>query len=80
MDLQGPGPIGSAAEIYLFNDPFVAGIHATIRAVGEQCEIENLSFEHPAEVNGRRFHRTRLRHGDRITLGQTVLLFQQRKG
>ncbi len=67
------------AEIYLFNDPQVAGIHATIRAMGEQCEIENLSAEYPTEVNGRRFHRTRLRHGDRITLGKTVLLFQQRK-
>ncbi len=68
------------AEIYLFNDPQVAGIHATIRTVGEQCEIENLSVEHPTEVNGRRIHRTRLRHGDRIGMGKTVFLFQQRKG
>ncbi len=68
------------AEIYLFNDPQVAGIHATIRAVGEQCEIENRSSENPTELNGHRFDRARLRHGDQITLGKTVFVFQQRQG
>lgn len=68
------------AEIYLFNDPQVADIHATIRAVGEQCEIENRSSAHPTELNGRRFDRARLRHGDTITLGRTVFVFQQRQG
>lgn len=67
------------AEIYLFNEPQVAGIHATIRAVGEQCEIENLSAEYPTELNGRRFQRARLRHGDQIALGKTVFVFQQRQ-
>ena len=74
--------IGSSprADIFLFNDPEVAGFHATIRSVGDHYEIENTSKEFPAEVNGRRFQHTRLRHGDRITIGSTVFVYQQRKG
>jgi hypothetical protein len=74
--------VGSSprADIYLFNDPEVAGFHATIRSVGDHYEIENTSKEFPAEVNGRRFQHTRLRHGDRITIGGTVFVYQQRKG
>lgn len=67
------------SDIYLFNDPQVAGTHATLRAMGDHCEIENRSAEFPAEVNGRRFQHLRLRHGDRITIGRTVLVFQQRQ-
>jgi hypothetical protein len=74
--------VGSSprADIYLFNDPEVAGFHATIRSVGDHYEIENTSKEFPAEVNGRRFQHTRLRHGDRIAIGDTVFVYQQRKG
>jgi hypothetical protein len=45
--------IGSSprSAIYLFNDPNVASHHATLRAIGEQCEIENHSNEHPLLVN-----------------------------
>ncbi len=74
--------VGSSprSDIYLFNDPEVAGNHATIRTVGDHYEIENKSQEFPAQVNGRRFQHTRLRHGDRITMGKTVFVYHQRKG
>ena len=67
------------SDIYLFNDPLVAGTHATIRTVGDQYEIENLTELNPALINGRRVERARLRHGDQITIGRTVFVFQQRQ-
>src|SRR5262249_17241373 len=39
--------VGSSprSDIYLFNDPLVAGHHATLRAMGDECEIENCARE-----------------------------------
>jgi hypothetical protein len=75
--------IGSSphSDIYLFNDPLVARSHATIRAVGDNCEIENFSQDQPTRVNDQPvLQRRRLRHGDRIGLGKTEFVFQRRKG
>lgn len=74
--------VGSSprSDIYLFNDPAVAGQHAVIRSVGENYEIENSCPERPLAVNGRSIQRTRLRHGDVIAIGRTSFVFQQRKG
>lgn len=73
--------IGSSprADIYMFNDPMVNDIHASIRAVGEESEIENLVRGAPALLNGRPFQRSRLRHGDQITIGRTSFVFQKRQ-
>ncbi len=68
------------SEIYLFNDDAVAAQHGVIRAVGSNYEIENLHRDSPLLVNGGPTGRTRLRHGDQITLGRTVFVFQTRKG
>jgi hypothetical protein len=74
--------IGSSprSDIYLFNDPAVAENHATIRAVGDECEIEARQTTHPIQLNTRALHRGRLRHGDNVTIGRTVFVFQRRKG
>lgn len=73
--------VGSSprADIYLFNDPLVKDVHASIRAVGEDSEIENLVRDPPALLNGRPFKRSRLRHGDQITIGRTAFVFQKRQ-
>jgi hypothetical protein len=73
--------VGSSpqADIYLFNDPEVKGRHATLRAVGDACELESHTRQ-PTLVNGRPVQRTRLRHGDRITIGRTVFVYQKRHG
>jgi len=64
----------------LFNDPLVAKDHAIIRATGDECEIEGLESTHPVLVNNRTVTRSRLRHGDNVTIGRTVFVFQRRKG
>jgi hypothetical protein len=74
--------IGSSprSDIYLFNDAEVASHHATLRAVGDQCEIENQDTVVTTLINGRPIKRSRLRHGDEITIGRTVFVFQKRQG
>jgi len=74
--------IGSSpkSDIYLFNDGEVAGHHATLRAVGDACEIECDDSVAMTLVNSRPIRRSRLRHGDEITIGRTVFLFQKRQG
>ena len=74
--------IGSSprSDIYLFNDPQVAGNHARIRAIGEECEIERISDDYPLLLNNRPIHRARLRHGDQIRLGNTAFVFQKQGG
>jgi len=65
------------SEIYLFNDPAVAPQHAVIRTTGDIIDIENSCREAPVCVNGRPVQRSRLRHGDRISLGRTSFTFQR---
>jgi hypothetical protein len=74
--------IGSSprSDIYLFNDSLVAENHAVIRAVGDECEIETRQNDRPVFLNNRPLHRARLRHGDQVTIGRTVFVFQRRKG
>ena len=68
------------SEVYLFNDPDVAAQHAMIRTVGDNYEIENTCLERPARVNGRPVKRCYLHHGDQISMGSTVFVFQKRRG
>jgi hypothetical protein len=68
------------SDIYLFNDALVAKDHAIIRSIGDECEIEARATTHPVLVNNRTVTRSRLRHGDNVTIGRTVFVFQRRKG
>src|SRR5256885_13193801 len=45
--------VGSSprSDIYLFNDPLVIGNHATIRAMGDECEIEARESSHSILLN-----------------------------
>jgi hypothetical protein len=74
--------IGSSprSEIYLFNDPAVAEVHATIRGVADGCEIENRSQYPPTVLNGRPFKRAKLRPGDEIRIGRTAFIYEKRQG
>jgi hypothetical protein len=67
------------SDIYLFNDDQVAPRHAVIRAAADQYEIEAVDSFRPVLLNGRAVPRGRLRHGDQITLGRTVFVFQRRR-
>ena len=67
------------SDIYLFNDEDVADHHATIRSAADQYELETVDpVNYPVLINGRQVQRTRLRHGDQITLGKTIFTFQRR--
>jgi hypothetical protein len=70
----------SRSDLYLFNDPQVAADHAIIRAVGDECEIEARQSSHPVLLNHQSIRRGRLRHGDSVTIGRTVFVFQRRRG
>jgi len=74
--------VGSSprSDIYLFNDPAVAAQHATLRTIGDDCEIEARSQHDLVMLNNRPVTRSRLRHGDQIAIGRTVFVFQKRKG
>ena len=73
--------IGSSprSDVYLFNDPQVKDHHATLRMVGEECEIEGHDPRQPLLVNGRPVQRTRLGHGDQIGIGHAVFVYQRRQ-
>ena len=73
--------VGSSprSDTYLFNDPLVAENHAVLRARGDACEIEARQKSQPVLVNDRSVTQARLRHGDTVTIGRTVFVFQQRK-
>lgn len=74
--------IGSSprSDIYLFNDPLVIGDHAVLRAVGDECEIESRHRDSRVLLNSRPVQQARLRHGDQITIGRTMFVFEKRKG
>ena len=74
--------VGSSprSDIYLFNDPQVAAEHAVIRTVGDECEIEARQATHPVLLNTNGVRRARLRHGDTVTIGRTIFVFQRRRG
>ena len=67
------------SEIYLFNDDKVAPTHATLRVIGDETEITARDRVHPLLVNSNAVKTARLRHGDRITIGNTSFLFEQRQ-
>lgn len=69
----------SRCDIYLFNDKKVSDVHAMIRVSGDTYEIQNFDEENPLQLNGRPVKSSRLRSGDRITIGQTDFVFQARK-
>lgn len=67
------------SEIYLFNDPGVAATHAQLRVIGDETEITARDRVHPLVVNQNAVKNARLRHGDRITIGSTSFVFEQRQ-
>lgn len=79
---RNPTFVGSApmSHIYLFRDPQVGRRHAAIFHVTGGYEIENLPLGGPTLVNGQPVLRTRLRRGDRIGVGRTVLVFDEKAG
>ncbi len=67
------------AEVGLFGDPNVARRHATIEATAAGFVLKNYAPSGRTKVNGARVDDAQTLHdGDRIELGQTLLVFRQR--
>jgi hypothetical protein len=69
---------GPDCQIYLFKDPQVGRRHAAIHIVPGGFELEDLPLGTSTLVNGKPVQRARLRNGDRIQIGSTALLFQEK--
>ena len=57
-------------------DPSISRHHCVIRRIGDGFEIQDLQSSNGVLVNGNRIQTSPLRHGDRVTLGQIQLTFQ----
>lgn len=58
-------------------DPFVSRDHAEIIALEDgSFELRDLGGENPVKVNGRIISQHRLRDGDKLMLGQSLLIFK----
>lgn len=57
-------------------DPSISRHHCVLRKVGEAYEIQDLQSSNGVLVNGNRVQTSPLRNGDRITLGQVQLTFE----
>lgn len=77
---RNPTFIGSGpdCQIYLFRDQKVGRRHAAIHLVPGGFELEDLPLGTPTVINGKPAKRARLRHGDRISIGATTFLFQEK--
>jgi len=64
-------------DVTLADDASVSRRHAEIRPDGRSFWIADLGSTNGTEVNGKRVSRLELRSGDRITIGQTTLVFEQ---
>jgi hypothetical protein len=78
---RNPTFIGSGpdCQIYLFKDNKVGRRHAAIHIVPGGFELEDLPLGATTVINGKPAKRARLRHGDRISIGATTVLFQEKK-
>lgn len=78
---RNPTFIGSGpdCQIYLFKDDKVGRRHAAIHLVPGGFELEDLPLGAATVINGKPTKRARLRHGDRISIGATTFLFQEKK-
>ena len=69
---------GPDCQIYLFKDRRVGRRHAAIHIVPGGYELEDLPLGAPTMINGKPAKRARLRHGDRVQIGATAFLFQEK--
>lgn len=77
---HNPTIIGSApqSDVYLFKDGGIDPSHAAIHHVGGSYEIEALKSNCKVLVNGKQVERRKVSSGDYITVGGTVLSFEER--
>ena len=77
---HNPTIIGASpsAHIYLFKDPKVAPEHVALHRSGNGYELVQSRSDATVTVNNILVHRRRLMSGDQITIGDTILDFEER--
>ncbi len=77
---KSPTVIGSSpsADVYLFKDAGIDPDHIAIHRVGNRYEIEDLDTRSGTQISGQNIRRQRLNSGDQVTLGATVVEFEER--
>ncbi|MEE8169242.1 MAG: ATP-binding protein, partial [Phycisphaerae bacterium] len=71
-----PTPIGRESDAVPISDHTVSRRHAEIRRVGDHWEIEDLKSANGTLLNSKRVERpTRLKHGDQIRMGSSLLVW-----
>jgi len=75
-----PTRLGSSpdADIYLYKDAEISADHALIHRAGSIYEVEDAGSRTGTKLAGQTVRRRRLVSGDQITLGGTVLVFEER--
>lgn len=76
-----PTIIGNApsSDVYLYKDADIDAAHAQVHRVGTTFELEDLDSRMGTQVGGNKIRRKRLVSGDQITIGATVLDFEERQ-
>lgn len=79
---RNPMRIGSSAkaDLPLPGQPEIEPIHALIRRLGENYEIEDQHSSTGLYINGERVSRKRLANGDQLQIGQVVFSFNSAAG
>ena len=63
----------------ILDDPSVSRQHAKVRLEGQTFTIFDLGATNPTEVNGQKIGKHQLVDGDRVEIGNAVLVFKQVK-
>jgi pSer/pThr/pTyr-binding forkhead associated (FHA) protein len=69
------GRIDSAQLV--LDDPTVSRLHARLDVLGDVVTLTDLDSREGTWVNGEAVHSVKLQDGDRIALGDAVLVFQR---
>lgn len=73
--------IGSSpkSDIYLFKDPDVAPQHASVIRTGSRYMLQDDNSEKGVFVNGKQIQKYILQPSDTVTIGETVLRYQEKR-
>ncbi|MBK7075331.1 MAG: FHA domain-containing protein [Myxococcales bacterium] len=76
-----PTLIGNApsSDVYLYKDADIDPTHASVHRVGTTYEIEDMGSRMGTSVGGTKVRRKRLVSGDQITIGATIVDFEERQ-
>jgi pSer/pThr/pTyr-binding forkhead associated (FHA) protein len=65
---------GPRSDISLSNDPYVSRVHFSLDWDDTACWVSDLNSHHGTFLNDKRVQKARLRDGDKIRVGWTVLV------